>query len=269
MDSKKKCSVYCFRNRINNKLYIGSTINDPAKRFSQHLYTAQHEGSSKYYYPLYQAIRKYGIKNFDFFILHEEECSEKKIREIEADYIKKYNTVSPFGYNQTYDTQHPIHTKQVYKKVSQTKRNKAKRVVEIDTENNILQTFNSIVDCAEETGLDEKKIGSCCRGERKSTGGRFFMWLDNNNNLIIPQYDYKKYKGKEGTTQHQKTNKQVIKLDFETKEEIKVYDSIAQAARENECDPSGISKACRGKYSSCGGFKWKYKEKEEKEEKNN
>lgn len=51
--------VYCFTNRINGKKYIGSTINDPKRRYMQHLYHAKKD-TPKSHYPLYQAIRKYG-----------------------------------------------------------------------------------------------------------------------------------------------------------------------------------------------------------------
>lgn len=91
--------IYCFTNLINQKKYIGSTINKPNIRYNQHLYTAFHQNSNKYYYPFYQAIRKYGIENFSYEIIAEIDCSEEEIREIEKQYIHYYNTITPNGYN--------------------------------------------------------------------------------------------------------------------------------------------------------------------------
>lgn len=254
----KKCSVYCFTNLINNKKYIGSTVVQPNIRYNQHVYNSTHENVHQYNYPLYQAFRKYGIENFQFEILIQKECEEQEIRNIEKEYILKYNTLSPNGYNQTLDTQHPINDIRSYQKVSETKRENAKKVVEVDKNNVVLKIWRSIIDCAEDTGLDERKIASCCRGERHSTGERIFYWLDENNNLIVPKYVGTQYKGAKGTTQNQKTNRKVAKIDLKTKEILNIYDSIALAARENNCDNSGISKVCRGKRSQTGGYFWQY-----------
>ena len=45
---------------------------------------------------------------------------------------------------------------------------------------------------------------------------------------------------------------------YKTNEIIEIYDTIALAARENNCDNSAISKVCRGLRNKCGGFKWQY-----------
>ena len=258
MTQARQCSIYCFTNKINGKKYIGSTIQAPNIRYNQHIYNATHENAHQYEYPLYQAIRKYGLDSFTFDVIYQAEHTEEEIRLIEADYIHEFNTVSPNGYNQTDNTTHPINAVESYKKMSETKREKAKCVAQCDEDNHVLNVFRSIADCSELTGVDEKKIGACCRGERKTTDGYHFYWLDENDNLIIPEYKRDTYKGAVGTTQIQSTNRQVAKIDKDTSEILAVYDSIALAARENSCDNSGISKVCNGKRNMCGGFKWKY-----------
>lgn len=250
--------IYCFTNLINQKKYIGSTINKPNIRYNQHLYNAFHSDTEKYYYPLYQAIRKYGIENFSYETILETDCSEQELRKIEKYYIHQYNTILPNGYNQTDNTEHPINAIESYQKMSNTKRENAKQVALVDDNNSILEIFRSIADCAEALKLDEKKIAACCRGERKTTDNKKFYWLDKNNKLIIPEYNRDLYKGEIGTTQKQITNRKVAKINMDTNEIIKIYDSIALAARENNCDSSGIAKVCREKRQTCGGFKWKY-----------
>ena len=249
-------TIYCFTNLINNKKYIGSTIQEPSVRYNQHLYNATHENTHQYDYPLYQAIRKYGLRNFTFKILYQIDCSEEKIREIEQQYIIKYNTLSPNGYNQTLDTKHPINNEEAYQKMSETKRENSKEVVEVDKNNNILQKWRSIIDCAEDTKLDERKIAAVCRGERKTTGNRIFYWIENNE-IIIPEYKRDIYKGKKGTTQIQSSSRKVAKIN-ENNDILEIYDTIALAARENNCDPSGISKVCKNIRKKCGGFQWCY-----------
>lgn len=258
MEEIRHCSIYCFTNLINNKKYIGSTIQDPKERYRKHIYHATHKESPIYNYPLYNSIRKRGIENYKFEVIFEKDCTEKEIREIEHDYIIKYNTLIPNGYNQTDNTQNAINP-EITLKVKEALRNHALNVVEIDLNNNILNEWRSIVDCSEEIGLDERKIASVCRGERHTTGNRIFRWLDKDNHLIIPEYKgYFTYKGEEGTTQIQSNSRKVAKINIETKEIIEIYPTIALAARENHCNPSGISQVCREKRKTCGGFSWKY-----------
>ena len=177
-------TIYIITNKINNKQYIGSTIIEPQKRFKQHIYNSTHKNTHQYNYPLYQAMRKYGIDNFNFEIILQKDCSEEEIRLIEKEYIIQYNSLCPNGYNQTLNTLHPINDIETYNEMATTLMNytnlsmeKAKEVVQVITDGQgaiieIVQKWRSIVDCAEETGLDEKKIAAVCRGERKTTGGK-------------------------------------------------------------------------------------------------
>lgn len=222
------------------------------------MYHVTHPNSKKYNYPLYAAIRKYGIENFEYKMIIELDCDEIQLREEEYKYIISFNSLSPNGYNQTLNTLHPLNDPLTYEKMKNTKRENAKNVVEINNNNEIINQWRSIVDCAEETKLDEKKIAACCRGERLTTGGRRFCWLNENDELEIKEYNRNPYKGAKGTTQFQITNKKVAKIDLQTGQILQTYDTIALASRENNCDSSGISKVCRGKRKNCGGYGWKY-----------
>lgn len=258
MNETKLCSIYSFTNTINGKKYIGSTIQSTNVRYNQHIYNATHENSHQYDYPLYCAIRKYGIENFKFEVLLQKDCTEQEIREIERQYIETYNTLSPNGYNQTLDTEHPINDIESYKKMSETKREKGKRVAMIDENNNIIEIYRSAKDCSEILNVDERKIGSCCRGERRTVEKKRFCWIDDENNLLIQEYKRDCYKGEKGTTQIQSSSRKVAKIDKDTNEILAEYSTLALAARENNCDSSAISKVCNGKRNMCGGFKWKY-----------
>ena len=112
-------TIYLITNKINNKQYIGSTIIEPQKRFKQHIYNSTHKNTHQYNYPLYQAMRKYGIDNFNFEIILQKDCSEEEIRLIEKEYIIQYNSLCPNGYNQTLNTLDPINDIETYKKISE------------------------------------------------------------------------------------------------------------------------------------------------------
>lgn len=253
--------IYCFTNLINKKQYIGSSCSiNPQRRYNQHLYWVNHPDTKKGQYPLYCAIRKYGLENFSYTVLEyiSDDISEIQVREIEKEYLLKYNTLVPNGYNQTLDTQHPLNNPMTYQKMKETKRNNAKQVAEIDDNNQIKEIWRSIADCAEQTGYNEKHIADCCRGKRKTTGNKRFCWINENQELLIPIYQRNQYKGKEGTTQIQSSSRKVAKIDKIDNNIIAIYDTVALAARENNCDSSAIVKVCKGTRNTCGGFKWRY-----------
>lgn len=92
--------VYCIENIINNKKYIGQTIQKLNRRIKMHFYesTYLHRTANR---ALYQAIRKYGQENFKSFVLAT--CNSKEeLDEQEIYWIKYYNTLaSGIGYNMT------------------------------------------------------------------------------------------------------------------------------------------------------------------------
>ena len=89
--------IYKITNLINGKSYIGQSI-DIERRFKMHKQTAFNPNKKQYHYPLYRAIRKYGIDKFSFEVL--EECNISELNEKEIYYISKYRTHSQLGYNQ-------------------------------------------------------------------------------------------------------------------------------------------------------------------------
>lgn len=89
--------IYKIENLINGKVYIGQAININ-KRWNVHKLIYNDIYSSSYKYPLYRAMRKYGIENFSFEVL--EECKKEELNEKEKFYINKFNSYFK-GYNQT------------------------------------------------------------------------------------------------------------------------------------------------------------------------
>lgn len=85
--------IYEIKNRINEKVYIGQTVNFN-KRMKEHIYGRNARQNSV----IDMAILKYGKGNFDFTII------DKAVNQIDADekeryYIKHFNTLCPNGYN--------------------------------------------------------------------------------------------------------------------------------------------------------------------------
>lgn len=84
--------IYAIVNRVNKKAYIGQTVRNPYKRMEEHC------SPSSGCWALRDAILEYGRENFDFLIIAQTD-SRKRLNELEAELIKKFNTVIPNGYN--------------------------------------------------------------------------------------------------------------------------------------------------------------------------
>lgn len=90
--------IYCFTNKINNKKYIGQTIN-PNQRYNAHKSNYQNSNNQEYNSLLHKAFRKYGFENFDYEILSKDIDDIELLNQLEIFYIKKFNTKAPNGYN--------------------------------------------------------------------------------------------------------------------------------------------------------------------------
>lgn len=86
--------IYKSTNLINGKSYIGKSIKSLNHRKSKHINHTKN-GSTNYFH---KAIRKYGIENFEWFVI--EECKEDILNEREIFWIKKLKTRFN-GYNLT------------------------------------------------------------------------------------------------------------------------------------------------------------------------
>jgi len=88
--------IYIIKNDINNKVYIGQSI-DIEKRVKEHFWKSFSEKSGTFNSILHQAIRKYGKEHFTWEVL--QECSVEEIDQLEQEYIQRYNCITPNGYN--------------------------------------------------------------------------------------------------------------------------------------------------------------------------
>lgn len=88
--------IYIFRNKTNNKVYIGKT-NNIERRKIEHLSKSKTPNNGHFY----NAIVKYGFDNFELDILFE--CDNEDIAyQKEEEYIKTYQSNNKkFGYNLT------------------------------------------------------------------------------------------------------------------------------------------------------------------------
>jgi group I intron endonuclease len=82
----------------NGKVYIGQTSRTLDERRNSHIKDCNRK-DRQYNIILYNAFRKYGFDDFVWDVIHY--CDEKFLDEREIYYIKKYNSMKPYGYNMT------------------------------------------------------------------------------------------------------------------------------------------------------------------------
>ena len=198
--------IYKITNSINNKVYIGKTEYSVEKRWKEHCNDAFKDRNEKR--PLYAAIRKYGIKNFNIELIEETNIPEEK----EIYWIKYYNSFEN-GYNATlggdgkhyadYDLIYSFFQKGLNNKeiseitgydfrtiqaslnrnnVSVEERQKRghehayKKVAMINPKTNqIIQIFPSMAEAVKKVGeANSSHIAAVCQGKRKTCRG--FSW---------------------------------------------------------------------------------------------
>ena len=205
------CGIYKITNLLNNKVYIGQSINI-LKRWTSHSTEYSNPNSKAYNYALYRAIRKYGINNFSFQIV--EICDSTQLDELEKHYIELFNSFKN-GYNENKGGQniygHPKLTEE--------------QVLEIKKK--LFTQKYTLTSLSEEYGVHKDTIRDINNGQSWRTVGSFSEYP-----LYIsyssPLYEKKKYfcplcgkeKSPKGTLCRECTNKKQIKGNYPDKSQI-------------------------------------------------
>lgn len=99
----KKAGIYCIKNLINNKVYIGKSINI-YERIRQHINLLNKESLDENRY-LIRSWNKYGRDNFQYIVLEYLEIDETILKERELYWMEKFKSLNRrFGYNLREDT---------------------------------------------------------------------------------------------------------------------------------------------------------------------
>lgn len=99
---ENQVGIYCIRNKLNDKRYIGQSVR-LSQRLNYHLNIAPwNPKSCEYDTPIHKAIRKYGIDSFEVNVVEYCDCALLDEREIYwIDYYQTFPVSTNKGYNQT------------------------------------------------------------------------------------------------------------------------------------------------------------------------
>lgn len=217
--------IYIIKNSINEKVYIGQTARTIEARWNQHKASALRGDTQGMI--LYNAIRKYGVDNFYVSLL--EETKIENLNERERYWIKYYNSKTPNGYNVREGGDDPGR-KEVYQIDGQT--------------NKIIKVYSCAMDAAEENNLDLSHLTKVCRHEENSCGGYKWSYSENYDEFFIQNI------------QIQEKNYTICQIDINTGKLIKIWDSVQQASKTLNIDPTSIFHCFSGRYNNAGGFCW-------------
>lgn len=106
--------IYKITNNINNKIYIGQTIESLKKRWNRHNWECTIKRNKM---TITSAIIKYGKENFTIEII-DSANNINELNEKEIFYINKYKSLSPNGYNLAKGGNNRIHSEETKNKIS-------------------------------------------------------------------------------------------------------------------------------------------------------
>ena len=271
--------IYKITNHINGKVYIGQTRNLIEYRWQHHLYKGRNPDKPNTNYPLYRAMRKYGLENFS--ILQVEEIDNELLDERECYWIQQENSLTPNGYYcdlggkgvsiYNYDEILKYYFTEANENASETARKfncslqtilkiletknlegqgKYQKIYQVSLKDgSIIKEFNSLIEVRKSLDIGRTQLCNAISGRAKSAGGYAWCKVE----------DYKNFKLEEHIDTKKKS---VICLENQIE-----FDSIKLAAewiKENNYSSgkltgiiSNISRACKNQIKAYK-FSWSY-----------
>ena len=261
--------IYKITNKISKKCYIGETTEEnPEERWKRHKYAISKGVGCP---ALRNAVIKYGIENFTFEVLII--CFDENRYDHEKEYIKKYNSVVPNGYNILeggagggFKGKH--HTPEIIEKIAEVTRKRFEDPAERkkSSERALLQMKemkDSKVDWGAKVKTSEKfKLAVA---EKRVGGGAHVKEKAKEVNAKISASLKEYFKKNDGHVVNIKKHRESMakavgtKVQQFTKEGtfVKSYPSYAEAARETDIPSSSLKACVSGRLKLAGGFVWK------------
>lgn len=109
--------IYKITNKINNKIYIGQTVQKPKKRWQQHVKCSEKNSNQI----IHRALKYHGIENFEFKLIA---CCKtfEDANHLETLFVSELKTLIPNGYNLTLGGKNAPKTKKWREEASKSKK---------------------------------------------------------------------------------------------------------------------------------------------------
>ena len=259
--------IYKIINTVNGKCYIGVTTKDnPNERWSNHKSSIRANIGCPF---LQKAVKKYGEESFKFevFII----CFDEDVFKFENEYIVKYNSMSPNGYNvatggikgpsflgkhHSEETKHILSKKsREYHNLPEIKEQHRKRAFEIN--------IGELLKKSEkwQKAVREGRIGGHSNTEEAKKKISEGLKKYYKKQKETPNNQINKDKMRE--TRRIKYGKKILQYT-KNGELIASFESIIEASeKEKNVSACSIGHVLNGRAKTAGGFIWKYNEPKE------
>lgn len=232
MRNELKSGIYCIENIINNKKYIGQSVNIN-QRWSKHICELKNGNHDNDY--LQKSWNKYGEEHFKFYIL--ESCEKDLLDERETYYIDFYNTMDRnYGYNLKSGGQASNYVcDEVREKISESNKKSYQK-------SNLRQIRS--LDALNQWANPEIK--------QKIMG---------ENNGMYGKHHTEEAKRKIGEKRIGKPSSQRNTTPVLCVELNRSFVDAVTACNElgiNQSNTGSLLEVCRGKRKTCGGYHWKF-----------
>lgn len=168
--------------------------------------------------PFDKAIQKYGIENFDVETIDTANSIEE-LNQKEIYWIEYYNTYGGNGYNACIGGENT--TGFHHSEESKAKMSETKSRMYIGTNNPFYGKHHS--------AEIRKRFSECRKGRKLSD-------------------EWKRHVSENSA----------MKVKVKNVDTGEIFNSIVEACRKYDIEPTHISRVCRGKRKSCGGYHWEY-----------
>ena len=216
-------TVYQHKNKINGKVYIGITMQEPERRWGIN------GGNYKSSPHFYAAIQKYGWNNFEHNILFQNLTKEEACKK-EQELIKKFNSMNrEFGYNSTSGGEIFVMSEETKQKISQAMKG---------NKNGLGHP------CSEEK---KKKISEAQKGRH----------LTEEHKQKLSEAAKKRHTSCSNQAK-ENIRKSSHKKPIYCEELDVIFESVQECSRQLNIPATNISKLCRGKGKTLKGYHLRY-----------
>lgn len=205
MSHSKLCGVYKIVNIVNNKVYIGSSVNIKYRLNTHKRLLRQNK---HFNYHLQSSYNKHGESSFLFVQLEittKEQMIEReqywidflKVTDPKIGYNKRLIATTNLGIKLSEETRKKLSISHLGHKRSKEAQLKISAsqfvpVVQIDFDGNIVCEYSSILEASEKTGAFRTGISMCLSGKIYSTAGYHWCKKQDLSSFVLPKYNKKK-----------------------------------------------------------------------------
>jgi len=249
--------IYRITNNLNGKQYVGQTLHsDIHTRWNQH----KRKCKTMLGRCLFNAYVKHGIENFKFEIVCI--CFDEDCNKLEEFYIKKFDTLSPNGYNLKAGGKNSRQNEETKRLISETKKGVPSTIVYTDDMKkarserqlgNKNHNFGKPVSTEQRSDISEKM--KQIWKEKKKVG---FVQSKTVMEAMNKALDEKRKKVVKKPKVLLKGRKQRVGQYDEADNLLEEFESIEIAATKTGTCSAVISSVCREVKKHAGGFKWKF-----------